>query len=147
MGQSLRGDTIFTTQGDANNAADDLAGLAGAGQGKLWYSVPYLGHVNDVLTGSQRQLATYGVAGLLALYAAYMFIRPRRDRRKRASTVNGGGGVMKSLWRCLTCMTLLLLGCASAQAADEIGLSRDGVTWASELARRAVRRRIQVGPG
>ncbi len=40
---------------------------------------------------------------------------------------------MKSVWRCLTCMTLLLLGSASAHAADEIGLSRDGITWASEL--------------
>ncbi|WP_332643203.1 LPXTG cell wall anchor domain-containing protein [Aeromicrobium sp.] len=30
-------------------------------------------------------------------------------------------------------MTLLLLGSTSAHAADELGLSRDGVTWASEL--------------
>lgn len=40
---------------------------------------------------------------------------------------------MKLVWRCLTCMSLLLLGSTSAHAADEIGLSRDGVTWASEL--------------
>lgn len=40
---------------------------------------------------------------------------------------------MKSVWRCLTCMSLLLLGSTSAHAVDEIGLSRDGVSWASEL--------------
>ena len=40
---------------------------------------------------------------------------------------------MKSMWRCLICMTFLVLGSASAQAADEIGLSRDGVTWAPTL--------------
>lgn len=82
VGQSLRGDTIFTTKGDANNAADALPVMPVQVKGKLWYSVPYLGHVNDVLTGSQRRLATYGVAGLLALYAAFMFISPLRDRRK-----------------------------------------------------------------
>lgn len=40
---------------------------------------------------------------------------------------------MKALHRCLLCMTILLLGSASAHAADEIGLSRDGVSWASTL--------------
>lgn len=40
---------------------------------------------------------------------------------------------MKLVWRCLTCMTILLLGSTSAYAADEIGLSRDGVTWSSAL--------------
>lgn len=82
VGQSLRGDIIFTTQGDANNVADALPVMPVQVKGKLWYSAPYLGRVNNVLTGSQRQLATYGAAMLLALYAAYMFISPVRDRRK-----------------------------------------------------------------
>lgn len=40
---------------------------------------------------------------------------------------------MKSLWRCLFSVTIVLLGTGSAQAADEIGVSRDGVTWSSSL--------------
>ena len=90
VGQSLRGDTIFTTQGDANNVADALPVMPVQVKGKLWYSVPYLGHVNDVLTGQQRERATYGAAGLLALYAAYMFTGPLRDRRKRQDDLAEG---------------------------------------------------------
>lgn len=40
---------------------------------------------------------------------------------------------MKALWRCLPFMTVLLLGSSSAYAADDIGLSRDGHTWAATL--------------
>jgi signal peptidase len=80
---NLRGETRFITQGDANNAADPDPILPVQIKGKLWYSAPYLGHVNQALTGNQRQVATYGVAGLLLLYAAYMFIGPSRGRRKK----------------------------------------------------------------
>ena len=40
---------------------------------------------------------------------------------------------MKLVWRCLLCTAILSLGSSSAYAADEIGLSRDGVTWTPTL--------------
>lgn len=82
IARNLRGEMRLITQGDANNVADADLVMQVQIKGKLWYSVPYLGHVNNILTGSQRQIATYGVAGVLALYAAYMFSSPLRDRRK-----------------------------------------------------------------
>ena len=79
---NLEGETTFTTQGDANNVADELPVRPVQIKGRLWYSVPYLGHANNVLTGHQRQLAVYVVGGGLVLYAAYMFTSAARDRRR-----------------------------------------------------------------
>ncbi len=84
VGQSVnaKGETTFLTQGDANDTPDFEPVRPVQLKGKVWYSVPYLGHVNNALTGNQRQKATYGVGGLLALYAAYMFISAVLDKRK-----------------------------------------------------------------
>lgn len=79
---ALTGERRIVTQGDANGVADAAPVRAEQVRGKVWYSLPYLGHVNNALTGSQRQIATYGVAGLLGLYAGYMLIGSLRDRRK-----------------------------------------------------------------
>lgn len=80
---NLRGETSFTTQGDANDVADENPVRPVQIKGRVWYAIPYLGYVNNVLTGSQRQVAVYLVAGGLALYAAGMFIGSLRDRLRR----------------------------------------------------------------
>ncbi len=51
-------------------------------RGKLWYAAPYLGRVNTLLSGDQRQLAVYGFAGVLVLYAGAMFAGAVRERRR-----------------------------------------------------------------
>ena len=79
---NLKGERSFTTQGDANNVADQDVRRPEQIRGKLWYSIPYLGYVNNALTGSQRQTAVYGVAGGLLLYAAYMFTGALRGARE-----------------------------------------------------------------
>lgn len=79
---SFRGEPVYRTQGDANDAPDRKWVRQVQIKGKLWYAVPYLGYVNSALSGPQRQIATYGVAGCLFLYAAYMFCSPIRDKRK-----------------------------------------------------------------
>ena len=73
MGTTVRGKHDFTTQGDANNVAD--AEQVGPVQikGKLWYSVPYLGYVNNAITGKERHVTMIIVVSGLLLYAAYMF--------------------------------------------------------------------------
>lgn len=74
VGTSLDGDLSFTTQGDANEVPDGDVRNPEQIRGKLWYSVPYLGHVNTALTGSQRQTAVYVVAAALLGYATWMFL-------------------------------------------------------------------------
>ncbi len=78
------GQPEFITKGDANPSADADAVRSVQLRGRLWYAVPYLGRVNVLLSGHQRQLAVYGVVGALGLYAASMFVGAARDRRRPA---------------------------------------------------------------
>ncbi len=82
VGQSLRGDTIFTTRGDANDVADELPVMPVQVKGRLWYSVPYLGHVNNAITGKQRHVTTIIVVSGLLLYATFMFAGALRGRAR-----------------------------------------------------------------
>ncbi|MGA9101165.1 signal peptidase I [Aeromicrobium sp.] len=76
------GDRIFSTQGDANNAPDSDPVLPAQVKGEVWYSVPYLGRVNNAIGGDERSLVVYAVAFGLILYAGVMFASSARDRRR-----------------------------------------------------------------
>lgn len=81
-GNRFDGERVLTTRGDANQVADRNPVQEVQVRGKLWYSVPYLGHVNNALTGRQRQWAVWAVSAGLVGYAAYMFVGALRDRRR-----------------------------------------------------------------
>ena len=83
VGVTLDGGRVFTFQGDANNAPDPEPVLPVQIKGKLWYSVPYLGYLNNALNGGQRQIAVWIVSTLLIGYAAFMFVGAIRDRRRK----------------------------------------------------------------
>ena len=95
---AINGEQTFVTQGDANDAVDPESVRPVQIRGQRWYSVPYLGHVNKLLSGNQRQIAVNVTAVLLLAYAASMFTssigdrrRARReDRRTREQTKSGG---------------------------------------------------------
>lgn len=79
----LSGEQRFQTKGDANDVPDSELRRSEQIRGKLWYSVPYLGYVNNLLTGKQRQAAVYAVAAALLIYAGYMFISSIREPRSK----------------------------------------------------------------
>lgn len=81
------GEQVLVTRGDANEDPDPERVREVQVQGELWYSIPYLGHVNNAITGSQRQTAVLVVSALLVGYAAYMFVGALRDRRRRRTEV------------------------------------------------------------
>jgi signal peptidase len=83
LGFDAAGDPMITTQGDANEAPDTKPVRDVQVKGELWYSVPYLGRINTLLTGSERQWAVYGVAALLLAYTAQAWGSAWRDRRRR----------------------------------------------------------------
>ncbi len=83
---AINGEQTFITQGDANDVPDPEPVLPVQIRGQRWYAVPYLGHVNKLLTGSQRQVAVFGVASLLLAYAAFMFTSSVRERRRSRRT-------------------------------------------------------------
>jgi signal peptidase len=76
------GERVFSTQGDANNAPDPDPVLPVQVKGEKWYSVPYLGYVNNALGSGNRAIALYVVISGLVLYAFVMFAGSARDRRR-----------------------------------------------------------------
>lgn len=83
IGTTTRGERVFTTRGDANDANDVAPVRAVQVRGKRWYAVPYLGRLNSLATGEHRAIGRLAAAGLLTGYALVMFAGCLRDRRRR----------------------------------------------------------------
>jgi signal peptidase len=76
------GEVVLHTQGDANDGPDPDPVKAVQVRGEVWYAVPYLGYLNTVLTGKERQLGVYAAAAGLLGYALLSFIGAARDTRR-----------------------------------------------------------------
>lgn len=76
--------TLFTTQGDANGAADEPI-VAAQIKGKVMYHVPYIGYA-ALAMGEHRQIVVVAVATALLGYGAFMFIRPSAGAKRARST-------------------------------------------------------------
>jgi signal peptidase len=63
----------FILQGDNNDLPDDPV-IDEQIQGRLWYSVPYVGFVNTAVNGENRSWIVAVIAGLFFAYAGYMII-------------------------------------------------------------------------
>lgn len=83
------GKTTFTTKGDNNDAADPLPVMEVQVKGTVWYSIPYLGWVNNAITGEARAWLVPLAAGALFAYFAYTvvasIVTARRTSRRRAN--------------------------------------------------------------
>lgn len=73
----------FILQGDNNASADDPIREVQI-QGKLWYSVPYLGWVNSTVNGENRSWIIPVAAGVLFFYAGWMVISGIVGSRRKA---------------------------------------------------------------
>ena len=76
------GELRFITQGDANEARDARYVVGGQIRGKVWYAVPYVGYVNNFITGKQRSILLMVVVGGLLAYAVSMFVSSGRDKAR-----------------------------------------------------------------
>jgi signal peptidase len=84
QGPTLPGaDPSFITKGDANSEPDARPVMTVQVRGAVWYSVPYIGWVNNVVNGDLRSIVIPIVAGLLFLYAGWTIIGNQIDRRRR----------------------------------------------------------------
>jgi signal peptidase len=77
------GDPSFITKGDANSAPDAKPVMTVQVRGAVWYSVPLIGWVNNVVNGDLRAIVIPVVAGLLFLYAGWSIVTSRIDKRRR----------------------------------------------------------------
>ncbi|MGL4305274.1 MAG: signal peptidase I [Mycobacteriaceae bacterium] len=80
--QNARGEKTFITQGDNNSGPDTRPVRPVQIRGKVWYSVPYIGHLNTWITGKQHTLLLAGAIALLIIYASYMFASGIRENRR-----------------------------------------------------------------
>ena len=81
--QSGRSITTYITRGDNNDSDDENPVQIGQIRGKVWYSVPYMGYVNNWLNGEQRKITVTVIVIGLAGYALFMFVGAGLDHRKQ----------------------------------------------------------------
>lgn len=76
------GSRAFITKGDNNDVADALAVQPVQVRGTVWYSVPWLGHVNMLINGEARAWLVPMVAIALFLYAGWQLMNWLVSRRR-----------------------------------------------------------------
>jgi len=89
INSSSVGDRTFQLKGDNNSEPDADEVLAEQVQGRLWYSVPFIGYVNNAVNGKNRGWIVPVGAALLFAYAGYMvasgaLAAVKKRRRERA---------------------------------------------------------------
>jgi signal peptidase len=79
------GDEInFITKGDANSLPDPQVKPIQV-RGVVWYAVPLIGWINNVINGGTRNVLVPIIAGGLFLYAGFMATSTVIDRRRKAA--------------------------------------------------------------
>lgn len=84
VGWSAQGERLLTTRGDANPVPDAEPVRAVQLRGRVWYSLPWVGHLNVLLTPGQHQRLVQVSALLLFLYAGGVLWRGWRTRPRGA---------------------------------------------------------------
>ncbi|WP_345461444.1 signal peptidase I [Nocardioides marinquilinus] len=79
----VNGTLWFVTQGDANPVADAEPVRPEQLRGEVWYSVPHVGRLHDLLGAQSRAALTLLAVVMLSGYAVTMFAGAARDRRDR----------------------------------------------------------------
>ncbi|MFC8041943.1 signal peptidase I [Nocardia sp. NPDC057353] len=78
--RSADGEIGFITRGDANQVDDQEIVRPEQIRGAVWYSIPYLGYVNNWFSGPKR---TYTIAALIVLLGGYALFALATDTRDR----------------------------------------------------------------
>lgn len=79
VGWTADGEKVLTTRGDANSVADAEPVREVQLRGEVWYSLPWVGRLNVLLSPDQHQLLVQLAAGGLFLYAAVLLLRGWRS--------------------------------------------------------------------
>jgi signal peptidase len=66
------GSHLFTTKGDNNDAVDPKVVLPVQVQGRLWYSVPWIGYVSTFVNSEHNGWLVPSIVVALFLYAGFM---------------------------------------------------------------------------
>lgn len=86
ISRTTGGELSFTTKGDNNSQADAEPVREVQVQGRLWYSLPWIGYLNTAVGGGGKTWLVIGGAVALFAYAGWQFtssLFDASDRRKR----------------------------------------------------------------
>jgi len=81
------GTVSFITKGDANSLPDASPVKPVQVRGVVWYAVPYIGWVNNIVNGDARNVIIPIVVGGLFLYAGFMAASAVVDRRRKTKAM------------------------------------------------------------
>ncbi|WP_309648788.1 signal peptidase I [Nocardioides sp.] len=84
-GVGAGGEVVLRTRGDANGAADELWVRPVQLRGEVWYDVPHIGRVSNLLSVAQRNQGARLVGLGLLGYAAFQLLGAWRARRGRVA--------------------------------------------------------------
>lgn len=87
IGWTAEGERLLTTRGDANEVADAEPVRAVQLKGEVWYSLPWVGRLNVLMSPDQHVLLVRLAAGALFAYAGLVLLRGWRSRSRRAGAV------------------------------------------------------------
>ncbi|WP_157981701.1 signal peptidase I [Protaetiibacter intestinalis] len=90
VSKTAGGEYSFTFQGDNNSQPDPDEIREVQIQGRLWYSVPYIGWVNTWINGEARAYVVPVIAGGLFAFAIWMLISGMIDKAKKRKAVAAG---------------------------------------------------------
>ncbi|MHC2997786.1 hypothetical protein OB08_00170 [Microbacterium sp. HJ5] len=90
VGAAADGEPLLITRGDANDADDPDPVREVQIVGKLWYSVPYIGWINNVVTGEARAWAIPILVAGLFVYGLVAIAMGFRDRRRAKAALARG---------------------------------------------------------
>ncbi len=91
ISKTAGGEYSFTLQGDNNSEPDADPVREVQVQGRLWYSVPYIGWVNTWINGEARGAIVPVLAGGLFAFAIWMVISGLIDRSRKRRRAQAGG--------------------------------------------------------
>lgn len=80
--RSADGEYLFVTKGDANRTADPGFVQEVQVRGTVWYAIPWVGWVSQLVTGDVRAVVVPVIAGGLGVYAVWMIVAGLRERSK-----------------------------------------------------------------
>lgn len=93
VSKTAGGEYSFAFQGDNNSQPDPDQVREVQIQGRLWYSVPYIGWVSTWVNGEARSYIVPLLAGGLFAFAIWMVVSGLRDKARKRRRAAAGGKV------------------------------------------------------
>ncbi len=132
VGYDSTGERVLYTQGDANNAQDDLPVHEVQVRGVVVYAVPWLGYINIWGTPAVKSIVVTAVGVGAIAWGIVVFAKDARRRRRTRSITNAAAAlVMIGAAVAFAPATNAVAAESDDPTADYLQISTDGVTWHS----------------